>query len=588
MNTSKMSLIIFILGMAIVAAATHYLTLSMLNDSALRADQSGPPEKNEPLYWVAPMDPNYKRDKPGKSPMGMDLVPVYAEDGDGSDSGPGTIKISPEVVNNLGVRTATVEWQRLHSMIRTVGYVQYDEDRLIHIHPRVKGWIEKLHVKASGDPVTAGQALYELYSPELVNAQEELVLALNRENERLISAAEDRLRALQLSNALISELKNSREVKQNITFYSPQAGVVDNLNIREGFFVQPGTTLMSIGSLADVWVEAEVFERQAALVEVGMPVTMTLEYLPNREWHGQVDYVYPTLDEKTRTLRVRLRFDNADGKLQPNMFAQVVIHADSDADTLIAPREAIIRTGNQDRVVLALGEGRFKSVAVKLGRLDENSVEIVDGLAAGETIVTSAQFLLDSESSKTSDFKRMESTEDQPPKTVWTGATITSVMPDHRMVSVSHEAIPEWEWPSMVMDFTVAEDVPFDQLRDGMSLHIEIANLGDSKYAITNIHIMDNQEAVTKREEAVQRASAEGVINRIDSPGRVLNISRGPIEKWNRSAATMNFVVDDQIDINQFEVNQSIWFSFEIRSGEFVIIDASPAPDEALDPHAGH
>jgi membrane fusion protein, copper/silver efflux system len=416
MNMSTKSLAAIVLGLVLVAAVTHYLTVSIMEQHASEIGGHTASAEKQPLYWVAPMDPNYQRDKPGKSPMGMDLIPVYAEDTGGSDEGPGTIRISPEVVNNLGVRTAKAVRQPLRSMIRTVGYVQYDEDRLIHIHPRVQGWVEKLHVKASGDPVIKGQALYELYSPELVNAQEEFVLALNRSNERLVRAARDRLQALQLSTELVDELEKSRKVTQTITFYAPQAGVVDNLNIREGFFVQPGTMLMSIGALDDVWVQAEVFERQAMLVNVGMPVTMTLEYLPGREWKGQVDYVYPKLDEKTRTLRVRLRFDNSDGVLQPNMFTQVVLHADSDVDTLIVPREAVIRTGNQNRIVLALGEGRFKSVAVKLGSIDESSAEVIEGLTVGETVVTSAQFLLDSESSKTSDFQRMEAAESERPE----------------------------------------------------------------------------------------------------------------------------------------------------------------------------
>ena len=159
-------------------------------------------------------------------------------------------------------------------------------------------------------------------------------------------------------------------MKQTLTFYAPQSGVVDNLNIREGFFVKPGTTLMSVGTLDDVWVEAEVFERQAALVNVGLPVTMTLDYLPGKRWQGEVDYVYPALDPKTRTARVRLRFKNPDALLKPNMFAQVAIHANAENDALVIPKEAVIRTGDQDRVVLALGEGRFKSVEVELGRLD--------------------------------------------------------------------------------------------------------------------------------------------------------------------------------------------------------------------------
>lgn len=394
-----------IIAAALLGSVVTALVLPLRAPDAAMGEQV----PKEPLYWVAPMDPDYRRDKPGKSPMGMDLVPVYAGEGAAGTGSPGTVMVSPEVVNNLGVRTAKVTRQSLPGNIRTVGYVQYDEDRLIHIHPRVEGWIEKLHVKAAGDPIVLGQPLYDLYSPQLVNAQEELMLALKRSNARLVQAAEDRLLALQLSPPVIEELKRDRQVRQTVTFHAPQSGVVDNLNIREGFYVKPGTTLMSIGALDDVWVEAEVFERQAAQVSVGLPVTMTLEYLPGTEWRGTVDYIYPSLDEKNRTLRIRLRFANETGSLKPNMFAQVLIHTAPSEQGLVIPREAVIRTGSQDRVVLALGEGRFKSVAISLGRLDEQQALILEGLEEGDTVVVSAQFLLDSESSKSSDFMRMHS-----------------------------------------------------------------------------------------------------------------------------------------------------------------------------------
>lgn len=362
------------------------------------------------LYWVAPMDPNYRRDEPGQSPMGMDLIPVYADEGgaSGPDGGPGTIRIAPEVVNNLGVRTAEARLLPWQSTIRTVGYVNYDEDRLVHIHPRVAGWVETLYVKAAGDPVEQGQPLYSLYSPELVNAQEEFLLALGRDNRQLIEAASARLRALKMSDDFIEQLRRRRKAVQTVTFHAVQGGVVDQLAIREGFYVQPGTNLMTIGQLDEVWVEAEVFERQAASVRAGLPVTMRLDYLPGRRWRGEVDYVYPSLDAELRTVRVRLRFANEDGVLKPNMFAEVVIHGAAGEEALTVPREAVIRTGNQDRVVLALGEGRFKSVTVDLGRVDEESAEILSGIEPGDTVVSSAQFLLDSESSKTSDFQRLD------------------------------------------------------------------------------------------------------------------------------------------------------------------------------------
>lgn len=458
------------------------------------------PDEPQPLYWVAPMDPNYKRDKPGKSPMGMDLIPVYAEDVGGNDAGPGTVSISPEVVNNLGVRTVKAEAGVLLTEINTVGYVQYNQDALIHIHPRVQGWVEKLYVKAEGDPVRAGQPLYDLYAPALVNAQEELVLALERKNERLIEAAQNRLKALQLSDETIATLRKTRRVMQTVSVNSPQDGVIDNLNIREGFFIQPGNTVMSIGSLEEVWVEAEVVERQASWVQVGAAVTMTLGYTPGREWQGKVDYVYPTLDEKTRTVKLRMRFDNKSGELKPNMFAQVTVHAQSSDSAVLIPREALIRTGKQDRVVLALGDGRYKSIEVEVGRIADDRVEILQGVAQGESVVTSAQFLLDSESSKTSDFLRMHHEDrNKPDKTADVMGVINHVNLEKRLLNISREAIPKWNRGPATLDFLLGDGVDGSGLRAGMTIHFEFEVTEEWDFIVTAVHVMD----------ATSRADAE-------------------------------------------------------------------------------
>lgn len=457
-------------------------------------DAGNTAQKKTPLYWVAPMDPNYRRDEPGKSPMGMDLIPVYADDTQGDS--PGTVKISPDIVNNLGVRTAVAVRKPLQPEIKTVGYVRYDEEQLVHIHPRVEGWIDKLYIKAEGDPVEKGQPLYDVYSPTLVNAQEELVLSLGRNNSRLVQASEERLRALQLADSTIAQLKKSKQVRQTVTFYAPQSGVVDNLNVREGFFVQPGINLMSIGALDEVWVEAEVFERQAGMLTENAPVTMTLDYLPGTTWQGNVDYIYPTLNEKTRTIKVRIRFDNPDRKLKPNMFARVAIHIGGDDETLLIPREALIRTGDSDRVVLALGDGRFKSIEVTAGRSDNTHVEILQGLDEGEEVVSSAQFLLDSESSKTSDFQRMDHGDTgAAKKTVWVEATINEINKNDRRVNISHGAIKPWDMPAMTMNFTVADSVDISTLKTHVTLHLEITRDRKKQLTVTDVHIPPSSEA---------------------------------------------------------------------------------------------
>lgn len=486
------SLVITIVGLGATALITHYATKWSIGEPAIEQAR-----EKKPMYWVAPMDPNYRRDEPGKSPMGMDLIPVYEEVGS-DNHGPGVVRISPDVENNLGVRVATVREDVLHSEIKTVGYVKYDEDQLKHIHPRVEGWIEKLHVKAAGDPVEKNQSLYDLYSPQLVNAQEEYLLALSRNNQSLIAAAENRLRSLQLANDFIQRLKRERKVRSTITFRAPQSGVIDNLNIREGFFVNPGTTLMSIGKLEQVWVEAEIFERQASLVKKGLPVTMSLDYLQGEQWQGEVDYVYPTLDPKTRTLRVRLRFKNDKLVLKPNMFAEVRIFTDSKERLLLVPKEAVIRTGTHNTVVLSLGEGRFKSIVVELGASDENYIAIKKGLSAGDQVVVSAQFLLDSESSKSSDFKRMhhgnEAAEATVPDSIWVGAKVESIDESQRTARIAHDEIPAWNWPVMTMKFGFADDVDIEDLRSGTEMHMQLAKQVDGSAVITQIHILGESE----------------------------------------------------------------------------------------------
>ena len=550
-KTSSSGFKIVLLGIGlvlgvVVTVIVYKFVLVGLGSSSLRMQST----EAQPLYWVAPMDPNFKRDKPGLSPMGMDLVPVYAdgENSGGKDS-PGTIRINPNVVNNLGVKTAKVQRKALDITIKTVGYVQYNEDTLVHVHPRVEGWIEVLNVKAAGEYVEKGEPLFALYSPELVNAQEEFLLAVKRANRNLMAAAKSRLQALQMPKIAIDKLVESEKVQQTVVFNAPQTGFVDNLNIREGFYVKPGMTLMSIAALNEVWVDAEIFERQSNLVKLGLPVVMTMEYLPGKTWEGQVDYIYPTMDTRTRTLRARLRFSNEDYFLKPNMFAQVSIftgrtamHANSHEDmhaaqadklNIVVPSEAVIRTGLQNRVVLALGDGKFKSVEVQIGNVVEividsnalqsgNYTQILSGLMDGDTVVTSAQFLLDSESSISSDFTRIGGELDRSDAAldqgdagqmhamssmsnmddmggmhdnsmgamnspVWVEATVDDVMPEERMVRLTHGDIDAWGMPGMTMNFVVTEDVDFTQLVVGKTLQASLQKPASGMFEVVGV-----------------------------------------------------------------------------------------------------
>jgi Cu(I)/Ag(I) efflux system membrane fusion protein len=405
-----MKKMIFVVVALVIAIALGVLIGRSMNLTAGTSPEAAVGSDREVLYWVAPMNANYRRDEPGKSPMGMDLLPVYADEVDGQ---PGVVAIDATIVNNLGVRTARAQRGELSQRIETVGYVAYDEDTVQHVHTRVDGWIEKLATKASGEAVKKGQLLFELYSPTLVNAQEEYLIALRSTNTLLLKASKERLSALGVTDSEIARLDKERTVRQRVRAYAESDGVIVHLGVREGIFVTPVTEIMSVAKLDKVWVLAEVFERQAAWVKPGQTAMVELEYLPGEMWHGSVDYVYPELDPKTRTLRVRLRFDNAAEMLRPNMFARVTIQGDSVGEVVHVPREALIRGGSVDRVVVALGEGRFRAEPVQVGIESGDRVAIRKGISAGELVVVSGQFLIDSESNIESAFRRMQGTAEE-------------------------------------------------------------------------------------------------------------------------------------------------------------------------------
>lgn len=385
------------------ALMTVTLLFSYLSLYSLASAEPAPEQEKEILYWVAPMDPNYRREQPGKSPMGMDLIPYYST----SDASDNSVRISPAVVQNLGVRTSKAELTRLWRGIDTVGYVDYDESKVSHIHLRTEGWIERLAVQSEGERVKKGDFLFDVYSPKLVNAQEELVTALATGNKGLISATKERLSALGISSSQIRALEKNKKVKQRISIYAPQDGVVSVLPVREGMFVKPSQKVMTLGDLSSVWLLAEVFERQSQWVEVGQDAEVKLSYIPGKSWNGKVEYIYPSLDPKTRTLKVRLRFDNPGERLKPNMYANVKIFGGAKKNTIVIPLEGLIRSGREERVILALGDGRFEAREVRAGIESGNYVEILEGVEQGEEIVISGQFLIDSEASMRASLNRM-------------------------------------------------------------------------------------------------------------------------------------------------------------------------------------
>jgi Cu(I)/Ag(I) efflux system membrane fusion protein len=349
------------------------------------------------------MRPDVRFDKPGRSPyMDMELVPMYADEGDGA-----AVTIDPRMVQNLGIRTAPVRRGEIAGALRAVGVVAADERRIEVVESRSSGWVERLHVRAVGEPVKAGQLLAEIYAPDLATSQEELLLALEAGDATLVRAARERLRRLGVSQRQLDELARTRKVVRTVPIHAPRGGIVSELGIREGSQVAPGMTLFRLADLSSVWITAEIPESDAARVAVGNKAEARLSALPGQLFTGTIEYVYPTLNAASRTLPARVRFDNPAMQLKPGMYAELTVQGESRQQVLLVPAEALIRTGTRSVVIIAEGEGRFRPTEVTAGPEHDGVIEIAAGLIEGQDVVVSGQFLIDSESTLRAAFGRI-------------------------------------------------------------------------------------------------------------------------------------------------------------------------------------
>ncbi|ELP4887207.1 efflux RND transporter periplasmic adaptor subunit [Vibrio cholerae] len=557
MKTLKTTTIALLIGGALGFAANQYFNSLNMNAMASTADSKG---ANEPLYWVAPMDPNYKRDKPGKSPMGMDLIPVYAEDLASSNDKQGTVKIDPAVENNLGVKTAQVELSKLSPRIETVGYIAFDESQLWQTNVRVAGWVEKLYINAVGEQVQKGDVLFTFYSPELVKAQEELLNAVRTGREGLVKGATERLSSLGVDREQINQVIRRGKASQTIEVKALANGVIASLNIREGGYLSPAQAVISAGPLNEVWVDAEVFERQTHWLNKGSQASMTLDALPGQEWQGKVDYVYPILDPKTRTLRMRLKFANPNGELKPNMFANITLQPVSDSKVLTVPKSAVIRSGGMTRVVLAEGEGKYRSARIEIGREANDKVEVLQGLKQTDRIVTSAHFMLDSESSQTADLSRINGVE-APTETAWAKGEITDVMANHGMLTINHQPVSQWNWPAMTMNFNVAKSVDLSGLKKGQPIEFEMQKNDSGQYEIIDVKASDSQIAA--------EVWLKGDIQTLMAEFGMVTLSHLPVAEWSWDAGQINFSVGDNINLSGFEEGQKVRFLVAKNGSEY-------------------
>lgn len=498
MNKAKLawplaSIILLALGFAI----GRFAPLSIGDYPATGDTSKASESRSEPeiLYWVAPMDPDYRRDGPGKSPMGMDLVPVYADAG-GSDED--AIHISPSVKHNLGVRTNEVSVRPLWRRVNATGFVSFDEDLLSRLHMRTEGWVENVRVETVGERVERGQLLFEFYSPEILNAQKEFLQAQRRGETNIRVAAREKLLALGMVAAEIDELERRGVASRTIQVLAPQDGVVTALQAREGMYLKPESEVISLADLRSVWILAEVFEAQADWVATGQAAEARLEYMPGEVFSGTVEYVYPVLDPMTRTLKVRLKFDNPDERLKPNMYAAVTLFGRTHQDALTIHRDALIRAEDSDRVIVALGNGNFQAREVMTGIESGEWIQVIAGLKAGDEVVTSAQFMLDSEASLAGSFRRLEAhgsgRGDNEPINVFGSGVVEELDRDGRWMMIRHGPIDALGWPGMTMKFQVAPGVDLMRIRTGQNVHFSIVPDQQGVYEVEMVHLVDSDE----------------------------------------------------------------------------------------------
>jgi membrane fusion protein, copper/silver efflux system len=373
------------------------------------------------LYWYDPMHPQYKAEKPGKAPdCGMDLVPKYADEQTASMA-PGSVMIAASKQQLIGVRTTEAKRESLVRDVRTTGQITADETKIAHVHVKINGFIEQVFVDYVGQLVKKGQPLFTLYSPDLVSTQEEYLIAKRGEktlstsefaevaqgSQSLLRSTRERLKLWDISNEQIKKLDETGEVSRTLTFYSPITGFVVDRKAFPQTSVTPDTELYTVSDFSTVWVNADIFEYEVPFVRVGQHAEMQLSYYPGKTWNGHVSFIYPTVDPTTRTVKVRMEFRNPDFQLKPQMFADVDLKINY-GNQIVVPQEAVLDSGKEQRVFVAKGDGYFEPRHITTGAKLDGKVVVLSGLNAGETVVSSGNFLIDSESRLKGDMNSMQ------------------------------------------------------------------------------------------------------------------------------------------------------------------------------------
>jgi membrane fusion protein, copper/silver efflux system len=476
--------------------------MKMSGSSAASAENTGAAQKagdvdpatgKKVLYWHDPMVPGQKFDRPGKSPfMDMQLVPVYA----GGEADEGSVSISPRVQQNLGIRTGEVTKGVLQASVEAVGSVAFNERDVALVQARTNGYVERLYVRAPLDPVRKGQALAEIYAPEWVAAQEEYLTVKRMASESaaiapLLDGARQRMRLAGMTEDHIRLVESSGKVHPRLTVTAPVGGVISELGAREGMTVMSGGSLFRINGLGTVWIYAELPERQAALVRPGNPVEARTQAFPDKVFKGRVSAILPEVSSATRTLKARVEIANPGSRLVPGMFATIDFTPANRQDVLLVPTEAVIQTGTRSVVIVAQADGSFKPIDVEVGTEGNGQTEIRKGLQAGQKVVLSGQFLVDSEASLRASATRMGAADAPAAAAPAQGegthkgeGKVESVGKGE--VTLSHGPMPSLKWPAMTMGFQIAPENLPKNLRAGDSVSFEVRPKNGA-YEITKI-----------------------------------------------------------------------------------------------------
>jgi Cu(I)/Ag(I) efflux system membrane fusion protein len=471
-------------AIVVVSVAAGYGLAQLGEDGGASGGDAAATECEDVLYWYDPMVPDQHFDQPGKSPfMDMQLVPKCADEAAGGDG----VRIDPAMVQNFGIRTATAELGVLEPEISVTGTLAYNGGDVAVVQPRSGGYVQRTYGRAPQDVIARGAPIADLLVPEWGGAQREYLAVVGTGDEALASAARERLRLLGMPDSLISTMARTGRPHSTITITAPTSGAITALAVRSGMTVMAGQTLAEISGLSPIWLEAAVPEVLAGNARIGQSVIATLTAFPGERFTGRIIAILPSAQDESRTITVRAQLPNPGGRLKPGMFAQVSLAPDR-REALLVPAEAVIRTGRRTLVMIAQDEGGFRPAEVRIGREADGRTEVLAGLAPGEEVVTSGQFLLDSEASLAGIDVRpiggapAEDDQERPARHTATG-TVTRI--GERSVTLRHGPVQALDWPAMTMAFATEGPAQARGLKPGDEVSFTFVQEGTGRRIVS-------------------------------------------------------------------------------------------------------